>query len=102
MKPKRDKDRYAGPLEADVDKMEAQLRLWTAQIDGLADKAKKTGAQAKIEYLQSIDDLKAKRAVAQAKVDEFRAAGSEKWGEFKAGIERAWDDLEGAFINLKP
>ena len=90
-----------GPMEANVDKMEAQLKLWTAQIDGLAVKAEKTGAQARIECRQNIDDLKARRAVAQAKVDEFKAAGSGKWEEFKAGIERAWSDLEVAFSDLK-
>lgn len=90
-----------GPMEANVDKMEAQLKLWAAQIDDLAAKTEKTCPRAKIECRQGIDDLKARRAVAQAKVDEFKAAGSGKWEEFKAGIERAWSDLEVAFSDLK-
>ena len=102
MGPKGRKGRYVGPMEANVDKMEMQLKLWATQIDDLAARAEKTGAQAKIECHQSIDDLKAKRAVAQAKVDEFKVAGSEKWERFKAGIERAWSDLETAFNELKP
>ena len=81
-----------GPMEANIDKMEAQLKQWAVLIDSLA---------AKAEYRLSIDDLKAKRAVAQAKVDEFKAAGIEKWEGFKAGIERAWSDLEIAFNELK-
>ena len=99
MRPKSRKDRPVGPMEANVDKMEAQLKRWAAQIDGLAAKA---GTPARLEYRQSIDDLKAKRAVAQAKVGEFKAAGSEKWEGFKAGIERAWSDLEVALRELKP
>ena len=90
-----------GPMEANIDKMEAQLKQWAVLIDSLAAKAEKAGARAKIEYRLSIDDLKAKRAVAQAKVDEFKAAGIEKWEGFKAGIERAWSDLEIAFNELK-
>ena len=90
-----------GSMEANVDKMEAQLKLWAAQIDGMAAKAEKTCPWAKIECHQGIDDLKARRAVAQAKVDEFKAAGSEKWEEYKAGIEHAWSDLEVAFRNQK-
>ena len=90
-----------GPMKANVDKMEAQLKLWAAQIDGLAAQAEKTCPRAKIECRQGIDDLKARRAVAQAKVDEFKAAGSEKWEEYKAGIEHAWSDLEVAFRNQK-
>ena len=90
-----------GPMEANVDKMEAQLKLWAAQIDVLAAKVDKTCPWAKIECRQGIDDLKARRAVAQAKVDEFKAAGSGKWEEYKAGIEHAWSDLEVAFRNQK-
>ena len=77
--PKGRKDRYVGA-------MEAQLKLWAAQ--------------ATIECRQSIDDLKAKCAVTHAKVKEFKAAGSEKWEGFKAGIERAWSDLDVAFGDL--
>ena len=101
MGPKGRKGRAAGPIEANVDKMEAQLKQWAARIDGLAAKAEKAGAQAKIEVRLSIDDLKAKRAVAQAKLDEFKTAGSEKWDGFKAGIERAWGEIETAFNELK-
>jgi hypothetical protein len=91
-----------GPLEANVDKLEAQLKLWAAKIDVLAAKADQAGAQAGIDYRAGIDDLKAKRVVAQAKIDEYKAAGREKWEGFKAGIELAWSDLETALANLKP
>ena len=90
-----------GQMETNVHKMETQLKLWAMQIEGLAAKAEKTGAQARIEYRQNIDDLKARRVVLQAKIDEFKAAGSGKWEEFRAGIEHAWSDLEAAFCNWK-
>jgi hypothetical protein len=102
MGPKNRKDRAIGLMEANVEKMEEQLKRWAAQIDGLAAKAHKAGAQAEIEYRLSIDDLKAKRVIAQLKVDEFKTAGSEKWDGFKAGIELAWRDIEDAFQELKP
>ena len=104
MGPKGRKDRQMGPpLEANVEKMEAQLKLWAERIDGLAAaKTEKFGTKSKIEYQLSIDDLKIKRVMAQTKVDEFKAAGSEKWEEFKAGIERAWSDLETTLSELKP
>jgi len=35
--------------------------------------------------------------VAQAKLDEVKTAGSEKWETLKAGVESAWNDLEIAF-----
>lgn len=54
--------------------MEAQLKLWRAQIDALAVEADKAGPQASFSYRQRIDDLKAKCAVAQSRLDKLRAA----------------------------
>jgi hypothetical protein len=84
-------------MEANVNKMEEQLKLWDAKLDVLVAKTKVAGAQAKIDHRQRIDVIKAKRAAAQMKLDEFKAAGNEKWDSFKAGIEAAWKDLELAF-----
>jgi hypothetical protein len=101
MTPKGRKDTARGPLEPNVDKMEAQLTVWAAKIDGLSAKAGHAGVRAGIEYRLSIDDLKAKRVLAQAKVDEYKAAGRDKWEGHQAGIELAWSDLEDAFAELK-
>jgi len=98
---KTKKVRPVGAMEANVEKMEAQLKTWAVQIDGLTAKAEQAGEQAKIDFRQGIDDLKAKRAAAQIKVEEFKAAGSEKWEGFKGGIERAWGEIEVAFKELK-
>jgi hypothetical protein len=37
---------------------------------------------------------------AQKKLDEAKAAGSERWDSFKHGLEHTWQDLEGAFKKL--
>ena len=81
--------------------MEAQLKLWSSRIEKLAAGARKAGARTGIVYFLSIDDLKVKRALAQAKVEEFKAAGSAKQTRLKAGIARAWNDLEDSFTDLK-
>ena len=44
--------------------------------------------------------LKAKQKRAQANFDEFKAAGGDKWDTFKAGVESAYNDLEGAFKKM--
>ncbi len=95
--PKDRKARYIKSVETNVDKMDARLKHWAARIDRLATQAGRAG----IEYRLSIDDLKIKRAVAQVRVDEFKAAGVEKWEELRAGIELAWSELEVAFSDLK-
>jgi len=72
----RPKDGDVAPLEANVDKMEALLKSWASEIDALAAKARPAGGLLNIDFLLNLDELKAKRAVAQAKIDEFKAAGS--------------------------
>lgn len=89
-------------MNADLEKMEAQLKRWAARIERLAAGAGKDGAKAGILYRLSIDDLKVKRAVAEARVTEFKAAGADKWEKHRAGIEAAWNDLETALRDLKP
>lgn len=87
-------------VEANVGKMEVQLKQWGAKLDELVAKAEEAGTEAKVDYRKSIDDLKSKHRVAQARLDELRAAGGEKWGAFKIGVESAWTELEAAFKNL--
>ena len=87
-------------LETHVGKMETQLGQWGAKLDELVAKAEEAGTEAKSDYRKHIDDLKAKHQVAQAKLDELRAAGSEEWETFKVGVESACNELEAAFKKL--
>ena len=83
-----------------VGKMEARLRQWGAKLDELAAKCDESGTEARFDYRKRIDDLKAKHQAAQAKLDELKTAGSDKWETLKAGVESAWGELEVAFKKL--
>jgi hypothetical protein len=87
-------------IEAHIEKREAQLRQWGVRLDELVARAEEAGAKAKIDHRKRIDDLKVKYQVARSRLDELRAAGSEKWEIFKNGVERAWSELEVAFKKL--
>jgi len=87
-------------MEAREGKMEARLRQWGAKIDELVAKAEEAGAEAKIDHRKRIDELRGKYQAAQSKLDELRAAGSEKRAIFEAGVESAWSELEAAFKKL--
>jgi hypothetical protein len=50
---------------------------------------------------QEIDDLKAKKEVAQQKLDEIKAAGAEKWESLKAASEKTMEDLKSKWANVK-
>jgi hypothetical protein len=84
--------------EANVGKMETQLKQWGAKLDELVAKA---NTEAKADYHQLIDDLKAKYQIVQSRFDELKAAGSDKMATFKDGMESAWNAVEVAFKKLK-
>ena len=84
-------------MEAAVEKMEAQLKLWGLQIHKLVAKIQKAGARARFEDLMYIDELKALHAIAQSKLDELRAAGDTRRARLKAEMENAWNELGAAF-----
>jgi hypothetical protein len=93
-----------GTIEKSVDKnierLQAELGVWGAKIDELANKTENAGAAAKADYQKRLQELRAKRSAAQGKLDELKGAGSEKWEIFKVGIENAWKDVEIAFKEL--
>lgn len=93
MRPKNRKDRVWGLIAVNTEKIDEQLNLWAVRINGLA---------ARNDFQKEIDGLKIKRTVSQAMVDEFKAAGTEKWKEFKSGIGSAWDDLGAADWKMLP
>jgi uncharacterized coiled-coil DUF342 family protein len=85
----------------EVGKIETRLRQLGTRLDKLVTKADEAGAEAKTEYRKQIDCIKDKHAAVQTKLTEFRAAGGQKWDNFKVGVETAWHDLENAFKALK-
>jgi multidrug resistance efflux pump len=89
-------------MEAAVEKMEAQLKLWGLQIHKLAAKTQKAGARARFEDLMYIDELKALHAIAQSRFDEFRGAGDTERARLRAEMSSAWDELDADFNNPKP
>ena len=82
--------------EAYRDKLEAQMREWSAKIDLLKARADQAEAEAKIEYNKRIEDLRQKKEALKAKLDELRNASDAAWQDIKAGTERAAADLKDA------
>jgi hypothetical protein len=79
---------------------EAELKQWGSRLDKLLAAADATGAGARIDYRERLDDLKVKYNVAETKLAELKSAGSGKWETFKDGIERAWTELATAFTRV--
>jgi predicted ATP-binding protein involved in virulence len=79
------------------EKLEAQLKEWSAQIALLRAKADNAKADAKIEYYKTVDALQHKQNEAKAKLQELKTAGDEAWEDLKAGAEKAWAEVKTAY-----
>jgi uncharacterized coiled-coil DUF342 family protein len=84
-----------------IEKLNAQLKEWSASIDVLKAKADKATADLKIGYYKQLDDLKAKRDSAREKLEDLRTAGDDAWERMTTAVEKAWRDIKVAFDNAK-
>ncbi len=82
--------------EAYREKLEAQMREWSAKVDLLKAKADQAEAEAKIEYNKAIEDLRRRKEALQAKVKELQDASDAAWRDIKAGTEKAAAELRDA------
>jgi len=89
------------PLAANVEKMETQLEVWAGKIDEFTASAQESNGWARIDLRQRIDDLKIKRALVRANLDQFKAAGSDTRAGLRTDLNNAWKDLEDAFQEMK-
>ena len=85
---------------AEVGKMEAELRQWSARLDGLLATAHLVGTGTRIDYRERLGEAREKYDAAEAKLAELKAAGRGKWEIFRGGVENAWSELATAFTRL--
>jgi lipopolysaccharide export system protein LptC len=83
--------------KAHEDKLDAQLRVWSAEIELFNAKADKAKAEAKIEYYKMIENLQGKHDAARTRLQELRTASDDAWEEIKKGTENIWTDVRVAF-----
>jgi hypothetical protein len=94
-------ERLMEPLDTNVERMEAQLKRWHAKIDEFAAVVQKSNGWRRIDLLQRIDELKIKRALLRAKLDEWEVAEGHNREKVRDSLERIWNDLKEAFAELK-
>jgi len=83
-------------MEPSVEAMKAQLKSWSATIDDLADEMTRAGAQPGFDKVMKLDELKALRAIARTKLDEYEASGKEGRPHLLQAVHGAWSDIERA------
>lgn len=82
--------------DAYVEKLQAKMDEWNAEIDRLEAKARQAKADSKINYEKELENLRAKRRDLQEKIDQVQQSGKGAWEDLKAGIEAAGQALEMA------
>jgi uncharacterized coiled-coil DUF342 family protein len=90
-----------GLKEAYQEKLEAQIKEWSAKVTELKAKADQAGADAKIQMYQQIDQLRARKDAAQQKLTEIKAASADSWEALKTGSEKALGDLKKTWESMK-
>ncbi len=76
-----------------VEKMEAQLKQFSARFDGLKAKAQEQIADGKIKLEHGKESSKAEYELAVARLAELKSAGDDKWESLKEHVEKAWAEL---------
>lgn len=75
----------------------AQLERWGLMIRELSDQMLRAGSAVRFHDLLDVDELKALHAIAQTKLDAFRAATGPERTMLDLEVTNAWIDLAAAF-----
>ncbi len=90
-----------GLKEAYQEKVEAQLKVWSAEFKELQAKAELAKADAKIELHEQLQTLKAKQEAAHQKLKELKETSADAWEKAKPDLEKAMDNLKSAWESIK-
>lgn len=81
-------------------KMEAQLKEWSAQIDLLEAKADNLGADMQVKRAKELQELRAKQRAASEKMKELGKASGEAWEQVKETADKIWEDLKTGIADV--
>lgn len=80
-----------------LEKLKAQLDVWSADIDVLEAKARRAEAELRIKCEEQVELLKLRREEAKSRFAEIKGSAGEAWLELKKGGDEAWESLRRAF-----
>jgi len=90
-----------GTKEAYQEKIEAQIKEWSAKLKEYKAKADKASADTKIQMYQTIDRLRVQKEAAQQKLTEIKAGSGESWEALKAGSEKIMGEMKKTWEEMK-
>ena len=82
-----------------IKRKEAQLATWQQKVHELVQNTKVASGQVKSDMQFEVDDLKAKCAAAQEKLEALKTLGNEKWDALTDDVDSTWKELSTSFKN---
>ncbi|WP_231489692.1 hypothetical protein [Billgrantia saliphila] len=79
-----------------VERMKAQLDEWNVEIDELAAKARRAGAEAQTRYHEDIERLMRRRDETRRRLEVLQFASEAAWESLQEGLEDAWELMRKA------
>lgn len=80
-------------------KLAAQLKEWSAQIDLFEAKMANVGADMKVKRAEEIAKLRARQRAASEKMRDLEQASGEAWQHVKTTADKIWDDLKAGIAD---
>jgi len=83
------------------EKLSAQLKEWSVQINLLEAKMDNFAAEVKIMRAEDIQALRTKQHAAADKMKELGKATGEAWEQVKVTTDKIWDDLKAGMADAQ-
>jgi len=76
-----------------IESLASELKEWSAQIDRLSVKADNASAHLKHQYIEELNELRARQHEASLKLKELEVAGNEAWETIRETTDKVWSEL---------
>lgn len=83
-----------------LEKINAQIKQYSAKIDGMHGKATEMHVDMKLGYLKQVEKLELKRDGLKKKYEQLSKSSESSWKDIKEGTENAWGELKEAFSKV--
>jgi flagellar hook-length control protein FliK len=80
--------------------LERQLNEWKAYTERLKAEAGQLEAQAKTQFDQQLELIRAKQNEAWDNLLKLKGAGEDAWSQWKSQLDKAWDEMKAVSDRL--
>lgn len=82
-------------------KMAAQLKEWSAEIDLFEARVENADADVRVRRAEELDTLRAKQRSALEKMRDLEKASGEAWDQVKTTADKMWEDLKAGVAEAR-